>query len=264
MKTQKDLKNIELFLLDMDGTIYLGEDVFDGAVDFIKTIIKKNKKYIFLTNNSSKNKFDYINKLHRLGFPASEANIFTSGMAMGIYLNENYKGKKVLLSGTKALEDELRDNYNINLVNEGGDVAVMGFDTELTYPKLRAICDALDSGVPFLATNPDLVCPIENKRYIPDCGSMCIMLENATGRKPTYIGKPSPYMIDILSKELGISKEKIAVIGDRVYTDIASGYNAGALTICVLSGEATLKTIEESKIKPDFIFDSVKDLIDLI
>ena len=264
MKDIKELKNIDLFLLDMDGTIYLGEDLFDGSLDFINTIIKKNKKYIFMTNNSSKNKFDYVNKLKRLGIPATSDNIFTSGMAMGMYLNTNYPNKRVYLAGTKALEDELKNNYHINLVDDDADIVVFGFDTELTYEKLLKVTKFVDEGKPFLATNPDLVCPIENKKYIPDCGSMCILIENATGKKPTYIGKPSPYMIDLLSDANKIDKKRIAVIGDRVYTDIASGYNAGALTICVLSGEATMDTINNSDIKPDFIFDSVKDLIDKI
>ena len=260
----KKLKDIELFLLDMDGTIYLGNDIFDGSIDFINKIISEGKKYVFMTNNSSKNKFEYLKKLNHLGIPSNEENIFTSGMAMGMYLNENFKGKKVFLSGTKALTEELQNNYNIDLVQDDPEVIVMGFDTELTYEKLLKVCDGLDKDLPFLATNPDLVCPIEDKRYIPDCGSMCIMLENATGRRPKYIGKPDPLMIQILAKKHNVSLDKIAVIGDRVYTDIASGYNAGCVTICVLSGEATMDTINNSEIKPDFIFDSVKDLIDLI
>lgn len=258
-----NLKDIELFLLDMDGTIYLDDDVFDGAIDFIKLLIKQNKKYIFLTNNSSKSKTTYINKLNRLGFPATNENIFTSGMAMGIYLNDNYPKKKVYCMGTTNLIDELK-NYNVNLVEDNPDVVVVGFDRELTTAKLEKTCSFLDDGAVFLATNPDWVCPIANKRYVPDCGSMCEMITHATGKKPFFIGKPNSYMIDILAKELNISKNKICVIGDRCYTDIASGVNANCYTICVLSGEATLKTIEESPIKPDLVLDSIKDVIPLI
>lgn len=264
MKDINILKDIELFLLDMDGTIYLGEQIFDGSLDFINKIIKTNRKYVFMTNNSSKNKLNYVEKLNRLGIPANEENVFTSGMATGYYLNEYYPGKRVYLAGTKSLEDELRYHYHINLVEDNPEVVVMGFDRELNYKKLENVCEALDNGAIFIATNPDLVCPIENKRYIPDCGSMCIMIENATKRKPKYIGKPDPMMIQLLSKKFNIPVEKIAVIGDRVYTDIASGFNAKANTICVLSGESTMETINNSEIKPDFIFNSVKDLIDLI
>lgn len=258
-----NLKNIEMYLLDMDGTIYLDEDVFDGAIEFINTINKKGKKYIFLTNNSSKNKEQYLEKLNRLGFYAKEDNIFTSGMAMGLYLNSNYPNKSVYLVGTKALENELA-NYNVNLVDNDPDIVVIGFDRELTYEKLEKACNFLGDGALFLATNCDLVCPIKDKRYVPDCGSMCKMITNATGKEPKYIGKPEPDMINILSKKYNIKPENIAMIGDRVYTDIAAGYNAHSFTICVLSGESTMQTINESPIKPSLIVNSVKDLIPMI
>lgn len=258
-----DLKNIEMFLLDMDGTIYLDDDVFDGAIEFINTIKNKGKKFIYLTNNSSKSKELYLEKLNRLGFPAKEENIFTSGMAMGMYLNEHYINKKVYLAGTKALENELK-LYNINLVQEDPDIVLFGFDRELNYEKLEKACEFIDNGAIFLATNCDLVCPIKDGRYIPDCGSMCRMITNATGVEPKYIGKPEPDMINILAEKYNINKKDIAMIGDRVYTDITAGHNAGTFTICVLSGESTMKTIEDSPVKPDMIVDSVKDLIKLL
>lgn len=260
---EKNIKNIKLFLLDMDGTIYLDNELFDGSLDFINLLKEKNINYIFLTNNSSKNQQDYLNKLNNLNIPAKLSNIFTSGNAMGLYLNNNYPKKRIYLVGTKSLHDELL-KYNINLVEENPDVVVVGFDRELTYKKLEIACEAIDKGAIFLATNCDLVCPIKDKRYIPDCGSMCKMITNATGVEPTYIGKPSPDMIYILSKELNIPTNEIAMVGDRVYTDIAAGYNANCFTICVLSGESTMDTINNSNIKPDLILDSVKDIIDLI
>ena len=159
------LKNIELFLLDLDGTIYLDDDVFDGVYEFLDKIIKNNKKYIFLTNNSSKDKYAYIEKLNRLKIKADETNIFTSGMAMGIYLQDNYKDKTVYLVGTKALKREL-EAYNIKLTDNNPDIVLVGFDRELTYKKLEKACEFLDNGAIFLATNTDYVCPIKNKRYI--------------------------------------------------------------------------------------------------
>lgn len=253
-----DLKNIEMFLLDMDGTIYLDDDVFDGAIEFIDTINKKNKKIIYLTNNSSKSKKQYLNKLNRLGFYAKEENIFTSGMAMGMYLQENYNNKKVYLVGTNALKDELL-KYDVRIVEENPDIVLVGFDRELTYNKLEKACEFLCDGALFLATNCDYVCPIKNHRYIPDCGSICNMLTTATGKKPKYIGKPAPDMINILSNKYNIKPENIAVVGDRIYTDITAGFNAGTFTICVLSGESTMETINNSDIKPNLIVDSVKD-----
>jgi len=255
--------DIELFLLDMDGTIYLDNELFDGSLDFINTLINKNIKYVFLTNNSSSSLQNYVNKLKRIGVPATEENIFTSGMAMGVYLNQNHPNKKVYLVGTKALKNEL-STYKINLVDDNPDIVVIGFDRELTYEKLEKACKYLDDGAIFLATNPDYVCPIANKRYIPDCGSMCDMITNATGKKPTYIGKPSPMMINLLQSKYKINKEKIAMVGDRVYTDIKAGVNANVKTICVLSVESTMETIENSDVKPDLILNSVKDIIPLL
>lgn len=258
-----DLKNIKLFLLDMDGTIYLDDELFDGSLDFLEKLRKQNKQYIFLTNNSSKSKTDYLNKLNKLQIQASTENIFTSGMAMGIYLNKNYLNKKVYLVGTKALENELKE-YDINLVQENPEIVVVGFDRELNYQKLEKACEFIDNGAIFLATNIDYVCPIKNKRYIPDCGSICKMITTATSKEPKFIGKPEPDMINIIKEKYNLRGEEIAMVGDRVYTDIACGYNAKVKTICVLSGESTMETINQSNIKPDYIFNSIKDLIDLI
>lgn len=267
MKKTKEL-NIKLFLLDMDGTIYLDDELFDGSIDFINLLIEQNIKYVFLTNNSSKSQKDYLQKLNRLHIPANIDNIFTSGMAMGMYLNEQYKDKSVYLVGTTALKAELL-SYGINIINDEAnistpDIVVVGFDRELNYDKLEHACKYIDDGAIFLATNADWVCPIANKRYIPDCGSICQMITHATKKEPKFIGKPSPDMINILAKKYNIPKENIAMVGDRVYTDIASGYHAKVNTICVLSGESTLKTIENSEIKPDLVLNSIKDIIPLL
>lgn len=255
--------NAEMFLLDMDGTIYLDDVLFDGALDFINTLIKKDIKYIFLTNNSSKSRKTYLEKLKKLNIPVVPENIFTSGMAMGMYLNENYPCKNVFLVGTEDLKNEL-SAYNVNLVSDNPDVVVVGFDRELNYQKLEKACSFIDDGAVFLATNPDYVCPIANKRYIPDCGSICDMITNATKKKPSYIGKPSPIMIDILANKYNINKNKIYMVGDRIYTDIKAGINAKTKTICVLSGESTIETVKESDIKPDYVLNSVKDIIKLL
>lgn len=254
---------VDLFLIDMDGTIYLDDNLFDGALDFINSLINKNIKYVFLTNNSSKSQKTYLDKLNKLNIPANSENIFTSGMAMGLYLNENFPSKKVYLVGTKDLKNELL-KYNINFVSDKPDIVVVGFDRELNYEKLEKACSFIDDGAIFLATNPDYVCPIANKRYIPDCGSICDMITNATKKTPTYIGKPAPIMIDILANKYNICKDKIFMVGDRVYTDIKAGVNAKTKTICVLSGESTIETINESDVKPDYVFNSVKDIIKLL
>ncbi len=261
-----NLKNKELFIFDMDGTIYLDDELLEGALDTLNKIISLNKQYIFLTNNSSKNHHDYLQKLHKLNIKANDDNIFTSGMAMGLYLNKCYPGKNVYLVGTNALKSELQ-NYNINLTNDTNltpEIVVVGFDRELNYQKLEKACEYLDNGATFLATNIDYVCPIKNKRYIPDCGSICEMITKATNKKPHFIGKPEKDMINILSEKYNVSKNKIVMIGDRVYTDIVCGHNANVDTICVLSGESTLETINNSNIKPTLVLNSIKDMFNLI
>lgn len=259
----KDLKNIKLFLLDMDGTIYLDDDVFDGVYDFLAKIKTKNKKYIFLTNNSSKSQIDYLNKLRRLNIDVTLDNIFTSGMAMGMYLAKMYKGKTIYLVGTKALQSEL-EAYNVKIVDNNPDIVLIGFDRELTYEKLEKACEYIDQGKIYLATNTDYVCPIANGRYIPDCGSICDMIYNATKKRPKFIGKPEPDMINILKEKENLKNDEILMIGDRLYTDIASANNAKIKSCLVLSGETSLSDYQKSDIKADYVFNSVKDMIDLI
>jgi len=257
-----DLKDIELFLLDMDGTVSFEDQLIEGAAEFIQCLRDQNKRFIFVTNNSSDNAGNYVKKMNRLGIPCGEENVFTSGMAMGLFLTQNRRDKTVYLSGTKALREELL-SYGIPLVDEDAervDIVVIGFDKELTYKRLTTACRFLVEGSEFLATNVDLVCPMKNKRYIPDCGSICRMLTTATGKEPVYIGKPARHMIDILSQKYGVPQDRVAMVGDRLYTDVATGINAGAVSICVLSGETSAQMLSESDLKPDYVFDSVREL----
>lgn len=267
MLTDKLLKNADallqkkLFLLDMDGTIYNEDRIFDGTLDFLSQIRKMGGRYIFITNNSSKSVEDYVKKVNAMGIEADASDFYTSSQATAFYLNENYPGQTVYCMGTRSLIKELRDSH-IRVVTEPDDeasVVLIGFDTENTSEKIRNTCIMLGRDVTYLATNPDLVCPV-SFGYIPDCGSMSIMLQNATGKTPFFIGKPCPIMIDCVLKKLSASPEDAVIVGDRLYTDIATGVNAGVDTICVLSGEATLQDIETGTVKPTWIFDSVKEI----
>jgi HAD superfamily hydrolase (TIGR01450 family) len=265
------LINTRLFLLDMDGTLYLGDDVFDGAVDFIHSISETGRNYIYLTNNSSRAGVDYITRLRKLGFPCEAENVFTSGMATGEYLNQNYPGAKVYLAGTKAFYRELQ-SYGIDLVNdENGhtdvdtvDVVVQGFDTELVYEKLDLACHFLRRGAKFIAANPDWVCPMPADEVLPDCGSICALLTAASGVKPEYIGKPNRNMIDVVSKMTGVPNENICAVGDRLYTDIAVAANAGSVSVCVLSGESSEQDIAESEVKPDYVLKDVAEIAKIL
>jgi HAD superfamily hydrolase (TIGR01450 family) len=159
---------------------------------------------------------------------------------------------------------QVAEQMRLDDIEENPDIVVVGFDRELNYNKLEKACGFIDDGAIFLATNIDYVCPIKNKRYIPDCGSICMMIKNATGVEAKFIGKPEPDMINILKEKYNLNNNEIAMVGDRVYTDITCGYNANVFTICVLSGESTLETIEQSNIKPNLVVNSIKDLIDMI
>ena len=253
------LKNTELFLFDMDGTLYLGDQVYEGAIELMEALPSLGKKYIYLTNNSSRAGVDYITRLRKLGFPCQEENVFTSGMATGMYLNQNHPGARVYLVGTQAFRRELL-SYGIELVEEDADVVVAGFDTELVYEKLNKACHFLRRGAVFIAANPDWVCPMPDDEVLPDCGSICALLTASSGREPNYIGKPNRNMIDVISKMTGIPNERICAVGDRLYTDIAVAQNAGSVSVLVLSGETDEAMVEAAERKPDYVLRDVHQL----
>ena len=267
MNDFKKLKNCELFLFDLDGTLYLGDNILPGAIELMEDLPNLGKKYIYLTNNSSRAGSDYITRLNRLGFPCEKENVFTSSMATAIYLNQNHPGASVYLAGTKAFYNELI-SYGINLVNdEYGhttadtvDVVVQGFDTELTYEKLDRACHFLRRGSVFIEANPDWVCPMPNDEVLPDCGSICSLLTASSGVEPITIGKPNRNMIDVISKMTGIPNSLICAVGDRLYTDIAVAQNAEAISVLVLSGETSKQMADEAERQPDYILENVAEL----
>ncbi len=255
------LKRKRLFLLDMDGTIYLDDILFECSIDFLNYIREIGGKYVFLTNNSSKSVKDYVKKLRSLRIDVDESNFFTSSQATSLYLTENSKWNKIYVIGTKSFKNELIQK-GINVTDEYGediDCLVVGFDTELTYSKLVDGCRLLFKGVDFIATNPDLVCP-SSFGFIPDCGSICEVLRITTGRTPFYVGKPSKTMVDLVVSAIGYSKDETIVIGDRLYTDIACGINAGVTTAVVLTGETKREHLSNAKFVPDYVFEDIKHL----
>ncbi|WP_039767484.1 HAD-IIA family hydrolase [Caldicellulosiruptor sp. F32] len=259
------LRKIDLFLLDMDGTIYLGDRLFEGSKEFVQLLKENNKEFLFLTNNSSKSSDDYLKKLSKMGIEITKENLLTSGQATAIYLKsiDQRSAVSAYVVGTQSLKDELK-SFGINVVDsiekEDVDYLIVGFDTELTYKKLLDACKLIRKGVPFLATNPDLVCPLDGGEYIPDCGSICIMLENATKKKPLYIGKPSSIIVEVISRFKNVEKSKMAMIGDRLYTDIKMANDNGMISILVLSGETNYEDIEKFQVKPTLIYNSIKDI----
>lgn len=257
------LKEKKLYLFDMDGTIYLENDLFDGVKELLKSIVDNGGRYVFITNNSSKSVVDYVKKLEKMGLDVTKENFFTSTQATIELLKAKYPQKLIYAQGTASFIQELKSS-NVKVTetfSEEADLVLVGFDPELTGEKLRNTCKMLTKfDLPYYATNPDWVCPVDFG-YIPDCGSMCFGIEKATGKKPIFIGKPEPTMINIVMQKFSVLKADTVVIGDRLYTDIASGVNAGVDTVMVLSGEATLKDYEESQIKPTFVLNSVKEML---
>jgi 4-nitrophenyl phosphatase len=244
------------FLLDMDGTFYLGDQLLPGALDFIQTLATRGQEYIFLTNNSSKSARQYAHKITRLGLPISDEKVFTSGEAAALYLQSVIPQARLFLAGTPELEDEFT-RHGFSLVQDVPDWVVLGFDTTLTYEKLWRLCDLVRSGLPYLATHPDFNCPIPGG-YMPDIGAMIAFIQASTGRMPDLVvGKPNRLMVDMLGRKLDLPVESLVMVGDRLYTDIALGQSAGVTTVLVLSGETRLEDVPASPFQPDFIFEDL-------
>ena len=260
------LKQYKLFLFDMDGTLYLGERLYDFTHELLGKIRDEGKRYLFLTNNSSKSVADYVKKLEKLGISANEEDFLTSSQATAYYLEKNHRHDRLYVCGTKSLKEELQKRgFVITDKLEEVDCIVMGFDTELTFQKLEDVCKLLFAHpeIPYIATKPDYVCPTEYGS-VPDCGSVCDMIYNATKRRPIVIGKPSPLMPELAMAKYGYQPKETVMIGDRIYTDIKSGLNAGIQTILVLSGETTREILEASEEKPHMVLGDAGEMIDMI
>ncbi len=260
------LKNYNLFLFDMDGTLYLGNQLYDFTKELLDTIRKKGKRYLFMTNNSSKSVLDYVKKLERLGIEATEEDFITSSQATAYYLKLHHEGQKLYVCGTNSLKEEFRKNgFEITENLDEVDCIVMGFDTELTFKKLEDVSKLLltRDEIPYIATNPDYVCPTEYGS-VPDCGSVCDMIYNPTKKRPLVIGKPEALMPQLAMQKYGYKKEETAVIGDRIYTDIKSGLNAGVTGILVMSGETTQEILDASEDKPHMVLRDAGEMIPML
>lgn len=256
---QKLLKT-GLFMLDMDGTFYLGDKLLPGAQEFLHVCLQLGIPYTFLTNNSSKSSNAYIKKLAGLGVQVTAKQMFTSGEATLEYLLEENYGKDILLVGTASLEEQfLQAGFAINA--PAPRAVVLGFDTSVTYAKLTALCNAVRAGIPYIATHPDLNCPVPGG-YIPDIGAVIAFVKAATGREPdVVVGKPNEGIARAAAHRFGVPMQSLCMVGDRLYTDIAMG-RAGIATALVLSGETTKQELEKSDIKPDYVFENLAAMAD--
>ncbi len=261
MNDSDTLNSVRGFLLDMDGTFYLGDRLLEGAMRFIDLLDKQNKQYLFLTNNSSKHRSQYAAKINRLGLPISEDAVLTSGEATALYLQKQHPRAKLFLVGTPSLEEEFQ-HYGFQLVQQDPQFLVLGFDTTLTYQKLWTLCDFVRVGVPYIATHPDFNCPT-GTGFMPDVGAMIAFVNAATGRVPDLVvGKPNRLIVDSAAIKLNLQVGELAMIGDRLYTDIALGQTSGITTILVLSGETKMEDLPGSPYQPDYMFENLAGVAD--
>lgn len=257
--TVDKIKEIKCFILDMDGTIYLGNELFDFTKDFLNKVEETGREYYFFTNNSSKSQQAYIDKLGNMGIHIEPKQMMISSHVMIKYLKEKHPGETIYVVGTPSLINEFK-TFNMPLVDENPDIVILGFDTTLTYEKISKACHYIRNGCTYYGINPDWNCPMEGGTFIPDCGSMAKLVEASTGRFPEFFGKPSKHTLDYIIKETGYKPEEIAIVGDRLYTDIAVADRSDVTSILVLSGESTLEDVEASDVKPDIILESLKDI----
>jgi HAD superfamily hydrolase (TIGR01450 family) len=263
-KICEKLKPIKAFVFDMDGTLWLGNQCINGAKEIIRYLSENSFAFYFFTNNSSKNPSEYVKKLNHLGIAHVKPDrIMTSGDVTAEYMLSQKKHPKAFVCGTKTLKKQFKRRGITVIVRAGEaiDFAVLAFDRELTYKKLTLLTDYVVSGAPYLATNTDDVCPLEGGRFLVDCRSMAKMIENATGKTPKYLGKPEQATVDYLVQKTGLKPEEIALVGDRLYTDIQTAKNGGMLGVAVLSGETTIKDIKKSPVKPDLVYQDVAELL---
>lgn len=252
------ITDIDALLLDMDGTVYLGPNPIAGASEFVQYLQESGIPFLFLTNNPSQDADYYRDKLARMNIRVEASDILSAGAATAAYLRDETPYRRPFVLGTPSFEQELL-RAGMELNSDAPDAVVIAFDKTLTYAKLERACLLLSQGLPYIATNPDRVCPTEYG-YIPDCGAIAALIEAATGRMPRFIGKPEPDFARTALRALGADAAHTAMVGDRLYTDMAMAQRAGMAGILVLSGESTSEDVEKADQAPDFVFLSVREL----
>lgn len=262
------LSRIKHVALDMDGTIYKGSTVFSYTSEFLKSMKRMGIGYSFLTNNPSKSTDDYLRHLNEMGIEANKEELYTTVQATISYLQSNYPNKqRLFILGTESMITEFeRAGFESipDSPNEEPDAVVVGFDLSLTYDRLARAAWWINQGKIYIATNPDFVCPTDESITLVDCGSICAALEKATGRIPVVLGKPQPEMLDGILKSRHIEPFEVAMVGDRLYTDILMAHNANALGVLVLSGEATIEDAKNADVMPHLVVDNLVVLGELL
>lgn len=252
------LRRVRHVALDMDGTIYLGNTLFPFTLPFLETLKELGITYSFLTNNPTRSLDDYIAKLTRLGVPCKPEQMVSTASAAIEYLKREYPQlKRLFLLGTPSMISQFEEAGFVSCADDSSDrpdMVVAAFDMTLSYSRLCRCAWWISQGLPYIATNPDWVCPTEESTILVDCGSICACLEAATGRKPDLvIGKPNPEILRSIMASNSLEPSETAMVGDRLYTDVKTALNAGALGVLVLSGETSAEAAAASPDKPDLI-----------
>ena len=257
------LAPVKCFLLDMDGTFYLGDRLLPGSLDFLDALHRTGRTARFLTNNSSKSAKVYRDKLTRMNVPEEYRDVITSGHAAAHYCLKAFPGKSAWVLGNDMLKEELT-TMGLRISEDNPDYVLIAYDTTLDYAKMTKVCDLVRAGLPYIATHPDFNCPTETG-FAPDIGAIIAFIEASTGRRPDLIvGKPYGGIVDAALKRTGLEKSQLAMVGDRLYTDIRTGLEHGILSILVMTGETTPEMLKESDIHPDLVFDSLGGMIKFI
>lgn len=256
------LRRIRHVALDMDGTIYMGMSLFPFTKPFLTGLREQGITYSFLTNNPSKSIADYLHKLAALGVEATADEMYTTALATIDYIRANYpSARRLFLLGTPSMISEFEKAGFESAADDPDDVpdvVVAAFDMTLSYDRLCRAAWWASQGVPYIATNPDRVCPTDQRVVLVDCGSICKCIEHATGRRPDItLGKPDPNMLAGIEQRYGLRADEIAMVGDRIYTDIEMAHNAGAMGVLVLSGETTLEVADAAPRQPEIIADNI-------
>ena len=263
------LRRLKHVALDMDGTIYMGATLFPYTKPFLAGVKELGLGYSFLTNNPSSSIADYLAKLARLGVAATEEEMYTTALATIDYIKTHYpEAKRLFMLGTPSMITEFEKagfESAADDPNDRPDVLVVAFDKSLVYERLCRAAWWISQGVPYIATNPDRVCPTDQPVVLVDCGSICACLTHATGRTPDItLGKPDPNMLPGILHRYGLESDEVAMVGDRIYTDIEMAHNANAFGVLVLSGETTLEVADAAPKQPHLICDSIEVLGELI
>jgi NagD protein len=257
---QPDLSHIRHVVLDMDGTIYKGKKLFDCTLPFLARLRGLSIGYTFLTNNTSRSKADYVAKLRAFGIDAGVSQIFTPADSALVYLNDHHpNARHIAVLGTPSLCAQF-EAAGFTVTWDDPEAVVVGFDTTLTFDRLCRTAWWISQGLPFIATHPDLICPTDEPTVLVDCGAVCAALTAATGRQPVVLGKPDPSILLDLCRALGLTPDRIAMVGDRIYTDMAMARRAGALGVLVLTGEATAADAAAQPQPPDLVLDDIGEL----